>query len=105
MRHSPFGDLEKRRCLARQDSDMSRPSNPHLKSKRHVTGLLVLEKLRGQGQGKTTQEIPPAGRTFQKLLEPPMGSELANSEAVRKLLPATLLSRNQHEETRQCIRK
>lgn len=35
---SPFGDLEKRGCLARQDSDTSsplsprRPSNPHLKS-------------------------------------------------------------------------
>lgn len=71
-------------------------------SKTHPTGMWQAsswswkswEAKACKGLQRTAQEDSPTGRTFQKLLEPPGGSETANSEAVRKVMSTTLLNRN-----------
>lgn len=101
LQHSPFGDLEKKGHLARQDIPRPLPSGePQV----HAPSLGTIPQACGQpaGPGQAGRRRPvkantgdsSTGRAFQKLLELPVGSETADSEAVTPVI----LNRSQHED-------
>lgn len=103
--HSPLGDLEKKGHLARQDTPRPLPSgDPQV----HALSLRTIPQPCGQpaGPGQAGRRRPvkdntgdsSTERAFQKLLELPVGSKTADSEAVKTVTSVTLLNRSQHED-------